>query len=142
MITKPRPSAVRTDSIPLVQYRDERFPQRLKNTPKTIDELLRSETAVLLDNAFIETAERARIDIPAHLRAEGAPGSYVVQARGNIDELFRFQVAAVGAEIVSYIPNNSFLVRATESGARRLATYSRVRSVLFYEPYYKIEKSL
>ena len=128
--------------VPLVQYRDEKFPQRLKNTTNTIGELARSETAILLDNAFIETAAAARLEIPAHLRSDGPPGSYVVQAKEAINGLFREQIAMVGAEIVSYIPNNAYLVRGTEGAMRRLATYSRVQSILPYEPYYKLEKSL
>ena len=142
LLTQPTVAARPAATVPLVKYRDEKFPHRLKNTPKTLDELARSDSAVLLDNAFIETGEPARIDLPAHLRSVGAPGSYVVQARGTIDGLFREQLALAGAEIVSYIPNNAYLVRATESAARKLGTYSRVRSVLFFEPYYKLEKSL
>ena len=59
--------------------------------------------------------------IPDHLRAQGDPGSYLVQARGPIDDAFRSLLKAAGATIVSYIPNNAYLVRASAAVARAVA---------------------
>ena len=60
---------------------NESFRYRLSNTPKTIDELSRSEQAILLRNALIDSSLPVDLAIPPHLRAKGDPGSYVVQSR-------------------------------------------------------------
>src|SRR5262245_4584345 len=60
---------------------DHRFPFRLRNTTRPLDELTRSGTAILLENAFIDTT-RPRPSIPEEFRAQGEPGSYIVQSRG------------------------------------------------------------
>lgn len=118
------------------------FPYRLRNTEKSIDELGLIDTAILLDNAFIDTAVEGPLAIPSHLRSAGDPGSYIVQARGPIDPSFYARLRNSGAEFVSYIPNNAALVRATEDQAAALAGSSRIQVVLKYEPYYKLEQTL
>ena len=65
-----------------------------------------------------------------------------MQANGPIDRAFRAALAAAGAQIVSYIPNNAYLVTVTAGGAAGLAGQPGVQSVLPYEPYYKISASL
>lgn len=115
---------------------------RLSNTDKSISELARSDSAILLRNAFIDTASRQSLAVPAKLRAGAEPGSYIVQARGAPTRAFRAQLAAFGAEIVSYIPNNAFLVRVSASGAGALGGSSLVAAVLPYEPYYKLDERL
>ena len=115
---------------------------RLRNTAKRVDQLTRLDTAILLRNAFIDTASKEPLRIPRELRADGPPGAYVAQARGAIGPGFRKSLAAAGARIVSYIPNNAFLVEVTESGAKQLAGDAAVQSVLPYEPYYKLEEKL
>ncbi len=121
---------------------DARFPYRLRNTAEPMEKLVRNERAILMANALIDTSAKAKLDIPDHLRAKGDPGSYIVQARGNITELFRQQLSSVGAEIVSYIPNNAYLVKVDSQGAAKLARMSLTRSVLPYEPYYKLQEQL
>ncbi len=115
---------------------------RLSNTPTPIGQLQRSDTAILLENALLDTARPATLPIPDHLRAQGDPGSYIVQARGPIDAAFRSLLKAAGATIVSYIPNNAYLVRASGAVARQLRADPRTQSVLPYEPYYKLKPSL
>jgi subtilisin family serine protease/subtilisin-like proprotein convertase family protein len=119
-----------------------RFPYRLRNTDQSLDQLGLSDTAVLLDNAFIDTASATPLVIPEHLRTEGDPGSYVVQTRGPMNSAFHRRLQEAGAEFVSYIPNNAGLVRATEAVARQLAALPEMQSVLRYEPYYKIAQPL
>ena len=119
-----------------------RFPNRLSNTPKTVNQLVRSETAILLRNAFIDTAEPRAVEVPESLRSAGDPGSYIVQARGPVDEAFRSALRAANATIISYIPNNAFLVRASAGSAQQLASSPRTQSVLPYEPYYKLDERL
>jgi subtilisin family serine protease len=106
-----------------------------------LPELLRSGRAVLLRNALIDTALGAP-RIPEHLRAAGDPGAYVVQARGAVSEEFRAMLGAAGAEIVSYVPNNAFLVRASAGAAGRLRASPWTQAVLPFEPYYKLDATL
>src|SRR3954463_15640133 len=58
------------------------FPYRLSNTTKSLDQLMHSETALMLENALLDTREPMNLSIPAQLRADGEFGSYIVQGRG------------------------------------------------------------
>jgi subtilisin-like proprotein convertase family protein len=118
------------------------FAYRLSNTTKTIGQLVGDRHAILLENALIDTGSPLNFSIPAHLQSQGDPGAYVVQARGPIDAAFRAMLAAAGAEIVSYIPNNAYLVRAQAGVANGLASNPLTQAVTPYEPYYKIQSSL
>lgn len=132
-----RPSSDDAEEIGRVRY-----PHRLSNTSKSLDELTRSDTAILLRNALIDTADPTPLAVPEHLRAKGDPGSYIVQSRGPIDAAFRELLRENQATIVSYIPNNAYLVRASGERARTLKSHGRVQAVLAYEPYHKLEPSL
>jgi subtilisin-like proprotein convertase family protein len=116
------------------------FAFRLTNTTETLAKLLRNDRAILLRNALIDTT-RELPEIPAHLRAEGEHGSYIVQAR-PITQPFRDWLIASGAEIISYIPNNSFLVRASSQLAETIRANPDTHAVLTYEPYYKLDSHL
>jgi subtilisin-like proprotein convertase family protein len=117
------------------------FAYRLTNSLLPFEELLRSDFSVLLRNALIDT-RRGAPAIPAHLRAAGDPGAYIVQARGLITDEFRNELQRAGAEIVSYVPNNAYLVRATAGEARALGGSPLTQSVLPFEPYYKLDARL
>ena len=119
-----------------------RFPYRLSNTTKTIGELTPSANAILLENALIDTSLKLDLNIPAHLRAKGDPGAYIVQARGLITPAFRAELISVGGQIVSYIPNNAYLVRLTAASATTLVRRGLPLAVLPYHPQYKIQSSL
>ena len=64
------------------------------------------------------------------------------KSRGPIDDAFRAQLAAAGASIVSYIPNNAYLVRASKDVADGLSSGPQIQAVLPYEPYYKLKPGL
>ena len=130
---QPAPSAVSATN---------RFPFRLSNTPKTIGELTARAHAILLENALIDTELKPDLSIPKHLRADAEPGAYIVQARGAIGAAFRTALAGAGAEIVSYIPNNAYLVRLSAAGAAGLSANSLVQTVLPYAPYFKVQSGL
>jgi subtilisin family serine protease len=119
-----------------------RFAYRLANTTRPIGELVHDRKAILLENALIDTGSPLNFSIPAHLQAQGDAGAYIVQARGPINAAFRALLARAGAEIVSYIPNDAYLVRVRTTGANLLAAQPLVQSVIPYEPYYKIQSSL
>ncbi|MGH7989360.1 MAG: hypothetical protein ACREDS_04095, partial [Limisphaerales bacterium] len=111
-----------------------KFAYRLSNTTKPIGELVRDDKAILLANALIDLRDPLNFSIPKNLQAQGDPGAYIVQANGPIDNSFRAMLAAAGATIVSYIPNDAYLVRASSSVANGIAADGF--SVIPYEPYY------
>ena len=119
-----------------------KFAWRLKNTSKSISELVHDPRAILLENAFIETGSKINLSIPKNLQSQGDPGAYVVQSRGPVTATFRSVLAAAGATIVSYIPNNAYLVRASQGVAYALMASPLVQAVVPYEPYYKVQASL
>ncbi len=136
----PAPAPAPKPSASAATARDPRYPYRLSNTDKTTGQLLKSPTAIHLMNALIDTAKPVDLGIPERLRAPKDNGSYVVQARGPIDDNFRAQLASAGAVFVSYIPNNACIVRVSDAGAQQLA--ATAQSVLPWEPYYKLDPSL
>lgn len=115
---------------------------RLTNTPKTLGQLTTTPHAILLENALVDTDVKPGLSIPKHLQADGEPGAFIVQARGVIDGAFRSAVMAAGGQIVSYIPNNAYLVQLSSAAAGRLAGNPLVQAVLPYEPYFKVRSSL
>ncbi|HEY1787074.1 MAG TPA: S8 family serine peptidase, partial [Verrucomicrobiae bacterium] len=119
-----------------------KFAWRLSNTTNSLTRLMHNPHVILLENAFIDTDSKLNLSIPKNLQAQGDPGSYLVQARGTISPLFRGILAGAGASIVSYIPNNAYLVRATEAVADALASNPEVQAVIPYEPYYKVQAPL
>jgi subtilisin-like proprotein convertase family protein len=119
-----------------------RFAYRLSNTAKSIGELVNDRHAILLENALIDTRVKLDFSIPKNLQAQGDPGAYIVQANGMISPAFRAMLAQSGAQIVSYIPNNAYLVRISAGGASSLAASPMAQSVIPYEPYYKVQSPL
>lgn len=115
---------------------------RLSNTTLTERQLLDRDPALLLMNALVDTASPVNLPIPAHLRAQGDPGSYVVQSRGPLTDAFRAALKLAGVEIVSYVPNNAYLVRASAAAATQLAALPQTQTVLPWEPYFKLEDEL
>src|ERR1035437_737645 len=115
---------------------------RLSNTPTPFRQLVRSPTALLLENALLDTAQPVALSIPDHLRAHGDPGAYVVQSRAPLDDAFRARLQAAGAVIVAYIPNQAYLVRASKTIAQQLRADPRTQAVLPYEPYFKLKPPL
>ena len=114
----------------------------LSNTGLSVNQLARTDSAILLRNAFIDTAQGTNLPIPAHLLAEGDPGSYIVQAHGQIQQAFRDRLRDAGATVVSYIPNNAYLVQVSAQRAQQLAGQPETQAVLPYEPYYKLDSKL
>jgi subtilisin-like proprotein convertase family protein len=122
--------------------RTNQFAWRLNNTSKSIGQLMNDPHAILLANALIDIGRPLNFSIPKNLQSPGDPGAYIVQARGPVDNAFRATLAAAGAQIVSYIPNNAYLVRISSGGAAGLSGQPPVQSVIPYEPYYKISSAL
>ena len=121
---------------------NRRFAHRLSNTKESVGQLARKDNAILLANALLDTERPLNLQIPRALRAEGDPGSYIVQSKGALDDGFRAELSRAGATIVSYIPNNAYLVRASAGVAQGLAASPQVQTVLAYEPYFKVQSGL
>ena len=119
-----------------------KFAWRLTNTDKPLSQLVHDPHAILLENALIDTSAKVNLSIPKNLQSQGDPHAYIVQARGAITPAFRSMLAMNGATVVSYIPNDAYLVRATAAIAAELAANTLVQSVLPYEPYYKVQSPL
>ena len=115
------------------------FPYRLSNTTKTIGQLSRDNHALLLENALIDSGSSTALTIPDSLRAHDEPGAYIVQAQSPMNNFLRGQITAGGATIVSYIPNNAYLVTASAAAASQLSRNFNVRP---WEPYYKVKAAL
>ena len=115
---------------------------RLSNTSTPFPQLVHSPTAILLENVLLDTAQPIALSIPDHLRAHGDPGAYVVQSRSPLDDACRARLQAAGAVIVAYIPNQAYLVCASQTVAEQLRADPRTQSVLTYEPYYKLKPPL
>ncbi len=113
---------------------------RLGNTPLTAGQLARRGHALILANALIDTTRPLNLKIPEALRAPADHGTYLVQARGVVDAAFRAQLAGAGATLVTYVPNDAWLVRMPDAGAQALAAQGLF--VTPYEPYFKVEASL
>ena len=93
---------------------------RLTNSAYTVSQLAHRDHAILLENALFDTAGSVKPEIPKHLQAQGDPGSYIVQSRGALNDGFRAQLQAAGAVVISYVPNDAYLVRASEGVADAL----------------------
>ncbi len=138
------PGVVNTNVVQISQadWNTNRFAGRLSNTARPIGQLLNDSHAILLANALIDTSLPLNFVFPKNLQPQGDPGAYIVQARGPIDNAFRAMLAQAGATIVSYIPNDAYLVRASASVAGLLGANPLTQAVIPYEPYYKIQSSL
>jgi len=128
----PRVSARTNEPSPLAY--------RLSNTTKSLRDLAHSDQAILLQNALLDTTQPNNLPIPDSLRATNDPSSYIVQARGPLDDGFRSLLKSAGATVVAYIPNNAYLVRASRGVAQQLQ--GQAQAVLPYEPYYKLDQDL
>jgi subtilisin-like proprotein convertase family protein len=118
------------------------FAYRLSNTSRSLGQLVGDNRAILLENALIDTRLPLDFVFPKNLQPPGDPGAYIVQARGPIDNAFRALLAQSGATVVSYIPNNAYLVRASSGVAGILEASPLTQTVVPYEPYYKISSSM
>ncbi len=128
------PPKVSSSSTAPTNHVNPRLAHRLNNTTRTVGQLMHSDSSILLQNALIDTEQPVTLAIPERLRAQGDPGSYIVQSRRALDENFRSLLSEEGAQIVSYIPNNAYLVLASAAMVQRLAGDPQTRSVLPYEP--------
>ncbi|MFO1476928.1 MAG: S8 family serine peptidase [Verrucomicrobiota bacterium] len=134
LLSQPETNSTPKHTNPLTRY-------RVHNTDTPLKQLLASDHAILLENALIDSSRPVDFSIPENLRSHGDPELYIVQARGRVDAAFRSAIGSTGAGILSYIPNNAYLVRATASQAQALAA-GPAQAVIPFEPYYKLSPGL
>lgn len=115
---------------------------RFQNTTNKLEALGQDDRAIILENALIDTRQPLDFSIPESLQAAVEPGTYLVQARGVITERFRVTLAAAGATVLAYVPNNAYQVAATAAVAEQLARQPDVQAVLPFEPVYKLKAEL
>lgn len=136
---------VTIESIPVgapIPGADAQFPHRTRNTQARLGELMRNDRAILLRNAMVDTASDEPVKVPENLRSGEDPGTYVVQGRGTSSDALKRQLALLGARVISYIPNNAYLVQASPAVAQALTGASEVAAILPNEPHFKLEPGL
>ncbi len=119
---------------------DPEFPHRLRNTDLPLSALVRSDHAILLANALVDTASAEPLRVPEGWQPGPEPGAYVVQPRATDPRAFHAEVRAAGGRVVAYIPNRAWLVRISAAGAARLS--AGAQAVLPFAPYFKVHASL
>ena len=81
-------------------------------------------------------------EVPLALRSTPAQRLQVVQFVGTPTQAGRDMIAALGGEIVSYLPQDSYVVRIERSGAAGLRRAPSVRWVGAYHPAYRLDPAL
>ena len=142
----PPPADIVSDTTdptrPRISASSDRLPLQLANTEVSLEQLCQQDAAILLANARFDTLRPLDLAIPATLRSEGAPAAYVIQARGPTTDAFRAALTQAGAHIVSFVPNNAYLVRASAATAQALRAHALTQAVLPWEPYFKLSGPL
>ncbi len=85
------------------------------------------------------------IQAPSPVDGLQSPASerlHIVQFVGTPTQQGRDAVAAVGGEIVSYLPEDAYVVRADGAAAAALATFETVRWVGPYHPAYRLDPEM
>ena len=141
----PSPKWIKTTALDVTAatpHRDAKFAWRLRNTDRSLNDLAHSDRALLLRNALIDTKSGEPLPIPTKLRAGDEPGFFLVQASHAPDATFFKLLDAVSARVVSYIPNNAYLVEARRESMDSLSESPLVAALMPYEPYMKLTPSL
>ncbi len=74
--------------------------------------------------------------------AAGSQKYYIVQFTGPVEQSWKDEVSAEGAEILAYIPDFAFKVRMNPAIARRLEGKSFVNAVVAFQPEFKFGADL
>jgi len=114
---------------------DNQFAWRLSNTSRPMGQLMKDPHAILLANALIDNGSPLNFFHSKNLQAQ-VIRRLIVQHAGRWTCVPR-EAGAAGAQIVSYIPNNAYLVRISSGRRGGLDGQPQVQSVIPYEPYYK-----
>ena len=98
------------------------------------------------DTIYLQAGAFDPLGAPAAAAAAAAPDIaspyYLVQFRGPVEALWLEQVAALGGQVVGYIPNNTHIVRMAPSAVAAVQSLPSVRWVGPYRPVYKVAPEL
>ena len=101
------------------------------------------EDLIRLKAATFAPARGQRPAIPAALTisdyAAGEQGYYLVQFRGPIRQAWKDRVTALGGELLSYVPENTFKVRMPPELAARVQRLRNVAWVGPFQPAFKFD---
>jgi hypothetical protein len=84
----------------------------------------------------------AAVGIGAAAADEGASPYYLVQFVGPVEAFWLEQVAALGGEVVGYVPNDTHIVRMAAESVAQVQSLPSVRWVGPFRPAYKIAPDL
>ena len=111
-------------------------PQSQETAPPPI--LLRVGTLVPDLNVFPSLPEG--LTIPGY--APDQLGYYIVQFQGPVQQAWKDQVTATGAELLEYLPDFAFKVRMTPAQASQVQSLDAVKWVGIFQPGYKLSPTL
>lgn len=74
--------------------------------------------------------------------AEGQRGYYIVQFSGPVEQSWKNDVAALGVDLLEYLPEFAFKVRMNPAQARQVENLSSVAWVGLFQPAYKLSPDL
>ncbi len=111
----------RSGSNSIARSGDGVLSRRLTNTDKSLAEIIKSPSVILLQNAIIDTSNGRPLQVPEILQAPTDTRSFIVQARGALNDTIRNGLKAAKATIVSYIG----LLRAIPNSWQRYPVFRR-----------------
>ncbi len=122
---------------------DPRFPYRLRNTLAAAGELSKRDSAIMLQNALIDSESVVPIVVPEHLRAAADTRSYLLQSVGPFDAVFdSASLDELNIQKVAYVPHNAWIVRMDPGMAKRLERLPGTAMVRPFDPYFKLNGQL
>ena len=84
--------------------------------------------------------------LPAELTiagyAQNQAGYYIVQLRGPVEQAMKDQIAAAGADLLTYLPDFAFKARMTPAVAEQVAQLASVGGVYLFQPAFKLNPDL
>ncbi len=72
----------------------------------------------------------------------GESGYYIVQFRGPVEATWKEEVAALGGELLAYLPDYAFKVRMTREQADQVRQLDVVNAVVLFQPAFKFDPDL
>jgi hypothetical protein len=101
-------------------------------------------TKIWLQNAVFDTrlGEPELDTLMIDSYPKGMDGYYIVQKKGYITEEWKSMIGKMGGEIISYIPDNAFIVRMSEDIKEKIDAEEGVQWTGIFQPAYKISPNL